>query len=296
MTIGTDVVPVIGSIKELGSSYAAWLVDIWGVMHNGVRAYAPAVEATKRFREQGGLVVLLSNSPRPSEGLQHQLGSFGVADQCYDATVSSGDLTRHVLAKHPGARIFHLGPERDLPVYAGLDVTRVDAGGAELVVCTGLFDDETETPEDYQTLLAGLAVRRLPMLCANPDRMVERGHRLVYCAGALADIYEALGGMVIYAGKPYAPIYQLAVETIDALAGRTIGRGEILAIGDGVRTDMAGAASFGLDALFVASGLHVSGAARGEDADGNANLDELVLAELFEGLRPPRAAMPALTW
>ena len=169
-------------------------------------------------------------------------------------------------------------------------------GDAELVVCTGLFDDETETPEDYQTLLAELAERRLPMLCANPDRMVERGHRLVYCAGALADIYEALGGKVIYAGKPYAPIYQLAVETIDALAGRTLGRGEILAIGDGVRTDMAGAASFGLDALFVASGLHVSDAARGEDADGNADLDELVLADLFAGLPPPRAAMPALAW
>ena len=296
MTIGTDVVPVIGSIKELGSSYAAWLVDIWGVMHNGVRAHAPAVEATRRFREQGGLVVLLSNSPRPSEGLQQQLRSFGVADQCYDATVSSGDLTRHELAKHPGARIFHLGPERDLPVFAGLDVVRVDASDAELVVCTGLFDDETETPDDYQTLLTELAERRLPMLCANPDRMVERGLRLVYCAGALADIYEALGGKVIYAGKPYAPIYQLAVETIDSLAGRMLGRGEILAIGDGVRTDMAGAASFGLDALFVASGLHVSDAARGEDADGNADLDKLVLADLFAGLPTPRAAMPALVW
>ena len=296
MTIGTDIVPVIGSIKELGSSYAAWLVDIWGVMHNGVRAYAPAVEATQRFRERGGLVVLLSNSPRPSEGLQHQLLSFGVVDQCYDATVSSGDLTRHVLAKHPGARVFHLGPERDLPVFAGLDVVRVDASDAELVVCTGLCDDETETSEDYQTLLTELAERSLPMLCANPDRMVERGQRLVYCAGALADIYSALGGSVIYAGKPYAPIYQLAVETVDALAGRTLGRGEILAIGDGVRTDMAGAASFGLDALFVASGLHVSDSARGEDVDGNANLDELVLAELFEGLQPPLAAMPALAW
>jgi HAD superfamily hydrolase (TIGR01459 family) len=296
MTIGTYTVPVIGSIKELGSSYAAWLVDIWGVMHNGVRAYAPAVEATKRYREQGGLVVLLSNSPRPSEGLQHQLRSFGVADQCYDATVSSGDLTRHELAKHPGARVFHLGPERDLPVFAGLDVARVDANEAELVVCTGLFDDETETPDDYRKLLTELAERSLPMLCANPDRMVERGHRLVYCAGALAEIYGELGGSVIYAGKPYAPIYQLALETIDALAGRTLARGEVLAIGDGVHTDMAGAASVGLDAVFVASGLHVSDAARGEDADGNANLDELVLAELFEGLRPPRAVVPALAW
>ncbi|MGC1179402.1 MAG: TIGR01459 family HAD-type hydrolase [Methyloceanibacter sp.] len=296
MTIDTEIIPVIGSIEALGSSYAAWLVDIWGVMHNGVRAYAPAVEATRRFREQGGIVVLLSNSPRPSEGLQNQLRSLGVADQCYDATVSSGDLTRHELAQRAGARVFHLGPERDLPIFVGLDVTRVEPSEAELVVCTGLFDDEVETPGDYDALLSELAERQLPMLCANPDHMVERGHRLVYCAGALAQIYAELGGSVIYAGKPYAPIYHLAVETVAELAGRTLARGEILAIGDGVHTDMAGAASFGLDAVFVASGLHVANAACGEDAEGNTDLDELVLGELFEGMKPARAAMPALAW
>lgn len=296
MTIDTEIIPVIGSIEALGSSYAAWLVDIWGVMHNGVRAYAPAVEATRRFREQGGIVVLLSNSPRPSEGLQNQLRSLGVADQCYDATVSSGDLTRHELAQRAGARVFHLGPERDLPIFVGLDVTRAEPSEAELVVCTGLFDDEVETPGDYDALLSELAERQLPMLCANPDHMVERGHRLVYCAGALAQIYAELGGSVIYAGKPYAPIYHLAVETVAELAGRTLARGEILAIGDGVHTDMAGAASFGLDAVFVASGLHVANAACGEDAEGNTDLDELVLGELFEGMKPARAAMPALAW
>jgi HAD superfamily hydrolase (TIGR01459 family) len=296
MTIDTEIIPVIGSIEALGSSYAAWLVDIWGVMHNGVRAYAPAVEATRRFREQGGIVVLLSNSPRPSEGLQNQLRSLGVAHQCYDATVSSGDLTRHELAQRAGARVFHLGPERDLPIFVGLDVTRVEPSEAELVVCTGLFDDEVETPGDYDALLSELAERQLPMLCANPDHMVERGHRLVYCAGALAQIYAELGGSVIYAGKPYAPIYHLAVETVAELAGRTLARGEILAIGDGVHTDMAGAASFGLDAVFVASGLHVANDACGEDAEGNADLDELVLGELFEGMKPARAAMPALAW
>ncbi|MGD0531488.1 MAG: TIGR01459 family HAD-type hydrolase [Methyloceanibacter sp.] len=296
MTIDTEIIPVIGSIEALGSSYAAWLVDIWGVMHNGVRAYAPAVEATRRFREQGGIVVLLSNSPRPSEGLQNQLRSLGVADQCYDATVSSGDLTRHELAQRAGARVFHLGPERDLPIFVGLDVTRAEPSEAELVVCTGLFDDEVETPGDYDALLSELAERQLPMLCANPDHMVERGHRLVYCAGALAQIYAELGGSVIYAGKPYAPIYHLAVETVAELAGRTLARGEILAIGDGVHTDMAGAASFGLDAVFVASGLHVANDACGEDAEGNADLDELVLGELFEGMKPARAAMPALAW
>jgi HAD superfamily hydrolase (TIGR01459 family) len=288
MTISAETIPVVSSIEELGSNYAAWLVDIWGVMHNGVRAFPGAVEATRRFREQGGIVVLLSNSPRPSAGLQHQLRSLGVHDQSYDATVSSGDLTRHELAKHAGARVFHLGPERDLPIFASIDITRVDAADAELIVCTGLFDDETETPEDYEVLLKELSERKLTMLCANPDHLVERGYRLVYCAGALAQLYAEDGGKVIYAGKPYAPIYELAEETIAELGGRPVARGEILAIGDGIRTDMAGAADFGLDAVFVASGLHVG--------PGGEGLDDLRLAELFEGRRPPRAAMPALIW
>jgi HAD superfamily hydrolase (TIGR01459 family) len=288
MSLSTETIPVIDAIAPLGKGYAAWLVDIWGVMHNGVRAFPPAVEATRRYREQGGIVILLSNSPRPSKPLQRQLTNLGVSEESYDATVSSGDLTRHELAKHAGARIFHLGPERDLPIFKDLDLTRVDAKDAELVVCTGLFNDETETPEDYEVLLRELAGRKLTMLCANPDHLVERGHNLVYCAGALAQIYEEDGGKVIYAGKPYAPIYELAEETIAGIAGRKVPRSEILAIGDGIRTDMAGAAEFGLDAVFVASGLHVG--------PGREGLDDLRLAELFEGRKAPRAAMPALAW
>jgi HAD superfamily hydrolase (TIGR01459 family) len=288
MSIGTETIPVIDAIAPFGKSYAAWLVDIWGVMHNGMRAFPPAVEATRRYREQGGIVILLSNSPRPSEGLQQQLRSLGVSDQSYDATVSSGDLTRHELAKHAGARIFHLGPERDLPIFEDLDLKLVDARQAELIVCTGLFNDVTETPEDYEGLLRELAERKLTMLCANPDHLVERGHDLVYCAGALAHLYEEDGGEVIYAGKPYAPIYELSEETIAGIAGRKIARSEILAIGDGIRTDMAGAADYGLDAVFVASGLRVG--------PGGEGLDDLRLVELFEGRKPPLAAMPALAW
>ena len=288
MSLSTETIPVIDAIAPLGKGYAAWLVDIWGVMHNGVRAFPPAVEATRRYREQGGIVILLSNSPRPSEPLQRQLTSLDVSEECYDATVSSGDLTRHELAKHEGARIFHLGPERDLPIFKDLDLTRVVAKDAELVVCTGLFNDETETPEDYEGLLCELAGRKLTMLCANPDHLVERGHNLVYCAGALAQLYEEDGGEVIYAGKPYLPIYDLAEETIARIAGRKVARSEILAVGDGIRTDMAGAAEFGLDAVFVASGLHVG--------FGGEGLDDLRLAELFEGRKAPRAAMPALAW
>lgn len=294
MSLGADTIPIISSIAEIGSTYRAWLVDIWGVMHNGVRSFPRAVEATTQFRKEGGIVVLLSNSPRPSESLQAQLRGLGVHDESYDTTVSSGDLTRHELGKRGAAPVFHLGPDRDLPIFENLAVKRVAPEEAELVVCTGLFNDDTETPEDYDELLAELAGRKLTMLCANPDRMVERGHSLVYCAGALAENYAAIGGRVIYAGKPYAPIYDLAFETVSGLTGRGVQRSEFLAIGDGVHTDMAGAAEAGLDAVFVLSGLHLPGGTT--DSARAVALDEELLAELFEAVRPPRAAMPALAW
>jgi HAD superfamily hydrolase (TIGR01459 family) len=295
MTLTAPEIPVISSIKDLGSRYRAWLVDIWGVMHNGHRAFPHAVAATRSFRETGGIVVLLSNSPRPSPGVQEQLRRLGVPDDAYDATVTSGDLTRHELARHKGAVVFHLGPERDLPIFQGIEVRLGTQEEAELIVCSGLFDDETETPEDYAGLLGELAAKKLPMICANPDHLVERGDRLVYCAGALASIYEKLGGSVLYAGKPHAPIYRLALETIAGLAGESIAKDQVLAIGDGVNTDIAGAASMGIDAVFVASGLHVpsnSGGEAGADA-----LDGGHLAELFaHAKRRPLGAMRALAW
>jgi HAD superfamily hydrolase (TIGR01459 family) len=295
MTLTAPTIPVIGSIKEIGSRYRAWLVDIWGVMHNGHRAFPRAVDAARSFRERGGIVVLLSNSPRPTLGVQEQLRRLGVPDDAYDATVTSGDLTRYELGKHKGATVFHLGPERDLPIFDGIPVKLGSAEDAELVVCSGLFDDETETPEDYIELLQKLATRRLPMICANPDHLVERGDKLVYCAGALAAIYDTMGGSVVYAGKPYAPIYELALETISALAERSVARDEVLAIGDGVNTDIAGAASVGIDAVFVASGLHVPSNSGGEASE--EMLDELHLAELFAGAkRRPLGAMRALAW
>jgi HAD superfamily hydrolase (TIGR01459 family) len=293
MTVAPGI-PVIDSVKDLGARYAAWLVDIWGVMHNGRRAFPQAVAATRAFRQQGGIVVLISNSPRPSPSVQEQLRHLGVPDDAYDATVTSGDLTRHELGKHKGATVYHLGPERDRPIFHGLDVKLGPAEKAGLVVCSGLFDDETETPDDYAELLRALAARKLPMICANPDHLVERGDRLVYCAGALAALYERLGGSVVYAGKPYAPIYRLALETIGRLAGREVKRSEVLAIGDGVNTDIAGAAGVGIGSVFVASGLHMP-ANSGGDAGGDA-LDPSHLAELFAQAGRPLAAMPALVW
>jgi HAD superfamily hydrolase (TIGR01459 family) len=294
MTIAAAEIPVLASIKELGSRYRAWLVDIWGVMHNGHRAFPAAVAATRAFRAEGGIVVLLSNSPRPSPSVQEQLRYIGVPDDAYDVTVTSGDLTRHELGKHQGATVYHLGPERDRPIFHGLPVKLGSQEEAALVVCSGLFDDVTETPDDYAEQLRALAARKLPMICANPDHLVERGDRLVYCAGALASNYERQGGAVVYAGKPYAPIYLLALKTIGRLAGHEVPRSEVLAIGDGVNTDIAGAASLGIDSVFVASGLHMPSNSGGEAA-GDA-LDASHLAELFAQAGRPLAAMPALVW
>lgn len=290
MSLAIPAIPLLGSIKELGARYRVWLVDIWGVLHNGRHAFPHAVAATQAFRASGGIIVLLSNSPRPSPSAQDQLRGLGVPDDCYDATVTSGDLTRYELAKRPGARVFHLGPERDLGIFGGLDVKLVRPDEAELIVCSGLFHDETETPDDYLDMLRDLAARALPMICANPDHLVERGHELVYCAGALAAVYEREGGSVIYAGKPYPPIYELALETIDELAEESVAKDAILAIGDGVNTDIAGAADAGIDSVFVASGLHMPSPRDGE-------LDSDHLAELFaQSKKRPLGAINGLIW
>jgi HAD superfamily hydrolase (TIGR01459 family) len=295
MTVAAVGIAVLDSIKDLAPRYRAWLVDIWGVMHNGHRAFPCAVAATRAFRETGGIVVLLSNSPRPSPSVQDQLSRLGVPGDAYDATVTSGDLTRHELAKHKGATVFHLGPERDRPIFEGLDVTLGSIEDSELIVCSGLFDDETETPDDYTALLSALAARKLPMICANPDHLVERGDRLVWCAGALAASYAKAGGDVVYAGKPYGPIYDLAFQTIATRAGRAVPKREILAIGDGVHTDIAGASGVGLNSVFIASGLHMPANSGGEA--GGGGLDALALEELFAHTKPrPIAAMHALIW
>jgi HAD superfamily hydrolase (TIGR01459 family) len=290
MTAASFAVPIVDSVQDIGKGYRAWFVDIWGVMHNGRNAFPEASAATRAFRDQGGVVVLLSNSPRPSPAVQEQLREFGVPDGAYDATVTSGDLTRHELGKHAGARVFHLGPERDRAIFDGLDIALTGPEEAELVVCSGPFNDDVETPDDYTGLLGALAARGLLMICANPDHMVERGHRLVYCAGALAAVYETLGGKVIYAGKPHVPVYELALETAGRLAGETLDRKRVLAIGDGLKTDIAGAGSFGIDSVFVASGLHAPG-------EGGEALDAAHLTELFgqEGRRPI-AATRGLQW
>ena len=242
---------------ELGFPADVWFLDIWGVLHNGVRPYAGAVSACTAFRKGGGKVILVSNSPRPREGVARQLDSVGVPREAYDAILTSGDVSRALIARHKGEAVFHLGPERDLPVYDGTGVTLTEASQAKAVVCTGLFDDETETPENYRVLLDDFRAHDLDMICVNPDIKVERGARIIYCAGALAEAYEGIGGRVHYAGKPYAPIYEAAFALSSELAGRAVSKDRILAIGDGVKTDIAGALQAGIAAVYVASAVHV---------------------------------------
>ena len=195
-------IPLLPSIAEFSPTCDAWIVDIWGVMHNGARAFDAAGEACRKFRAGGGIVVLLSNAPRPFSAVVGQMTVLGVDPAAYDGGVTSGDATRGLIEAWAGKPLLHIGPERDMGLFDGLDVKLATAEEAQAIVCSGLYDDTRETPADYAGLFERLAARRLPMICANPDLVVERGDKLVYCAGALAAIYAEKGGEVIYAGKP----------------------------------------------------------------------------------------------
>jgi HAD superfamily hydrolase (TIGR01459 family) len=282
---------LIEGFSALAPDYDAVLCDIWGVVHNGVAATAPAGAALTRFRAGGGTVVLISNAPRPGEWVIRSLDRLGVVRTAYDAIVTSGDLTRHYVADARRKSVFHIGPDRDLGIFDGLDVDFGPVETADYAICTGLFDDESETPEDYRPLLIRMRERELFMLCANPDLVVERGNALVYCAGAVADLYARLGGNVLYTGKPHRPIYQEAVAKVADLRGAAPRLGRVLAIGDSVRTDLKGAHDFGIDCLFVTAGIHA------EELGARHDPDLETLSQIFaEAGSAPRAVIRQLTW
>lgn len=260
----TDL-PLPARLSELTAAYDVLLCDVWGVIHNGRESWPEATGALQRFRQQGGTVILISNSPRPAPGMIAQMDQLGVPRDSWDAVVTSGDATRAELARRAPGPVWIIGPDRDGPLYEGLGLAR--ASGAEdaaFISVTGPEDDETETPEDYRERLTPAAARGLEMICANPDRVVQRGDKLIYCAGSLADLYEALGGPVTMAGKPFAPIYQLALAEAEAVRTAPVDRARVLCIGDGVVTDVLGAEAQGLDCLFIAQGIH-GAKARGTD-------------------------------
>jgi HAD superfamily hydrolase (TIGR01459 family) len=243
------------------------------------------------MRGRGGYVVFITNSPRPSEQVARQLDQLHVPREAYDAMASSGDVTRQVIRSRPGQTIYHLGPERDRSIFAGQDIRFAPLEEADYVICTGLEDDEREGPQDYRARLEAMLARKLFMVCGNPDVVVERGDRLVYCAGSLADLYQTMGGEVLYAGKPYRPIYDMAIEEAEKAAGRTIDRARVLAIGDSVRTDLQGARSFGVNFLFITSGIHA------EELGGRERPDTGALQSVFAAAGDlPKAVMRQLAW
>ncbi len=278
----------IERLRDLVDGVEVILSDIWGVVHNGLESFPEACEALHTYRQRGGTVILITNAPRPADSVQRQLRKLGVADETYDAIVSSGDLTRHFVADHPGKKMFWLGPERDSSIYRGLDAVTAPLEQADYIVCTGLFDDETESAEDYRAMMLQAREHKLPLVCANPDIVVERGDRLIYCAGAVAELYRELGGEVIFYGKPHRPIYERAMALAAERRGRPTTLDRVLAIGDSVRTDLTGALGFGIDCLFLTRGIH------SEQFEGIDQLDPASVKELFG--HPPRALMRELKW
>jgi HAD superfamily hydrolase (TIGR01459 family) len=277
-------------LRDLVHDTDVLISDIWGVVHNGVVAFPEACEALQTFRKQGGTVVMLTNSPRPTPAVQEQLRDLRVPDDCYDDIVTSGDLSRHYIAARPGQPLYQIGPDRDGPTFHGLDVNFAPLERADYIVCTGLFDDETETAEDYREILLKALSRKLPMICANPDIIVERGHKMIYCAGAIAELYRELGGDVTFYGKPHLPAYQRAFELAAARRGAAVPRERMLAIGDSVRTDLAGANNSGIACVFVTRGIHSADFASLEE------LDAATSKQLFGDTQPPFMLMRELRW
>jgi HAD superfamily hydrolase (TIGR01459 family) len=288
----TQMAPFIERFEPLARDYDVLLCDVWGVVHNGLAAFPAACDALVCFRNRGGTAILITNAPRSGDAVARILDRFNVPRDAYDAITSSGDVTRGIVASRLAQAVFHLGPERDLSIFTGLEVKFAPLETADYVVCSGLFDDTTETPDSYRDMLAAMRSRALFMVCANPDVVVERGDTLVYCAGALADAYAALGGEVLYCGKPHAPIYDAALARAAALRGATVpARQRVLAIGDSVRTDLKGAAAFGLDYIFVTSGIHA-----GEYGSREAP-DPAALNAIFNAAGvAPKAVMRGLVW
>ena len=292
-----QIVRQIRGLREISDRYDALLCDIWGVLHNGLASFPLASEALTSFRRGGGAVILITNAPRPSPPIERQLAQLGVPREAFDAVVTSGDVTIGLMAEQTGGRVLHIGPGRDLSLFdAAAEATGgrpklVGLDAAEYALCTGLRHDEIETPDDYEPELRAMAARGLTMLCANPDIVIHRGETLIYCAGALARRYEELGGPVTYAGKPHPPIYGRALALAERARDSAIDKSRVLAIGDGMRTDIAGATRAGLDALFVTGGIHRS--LHGEAPEAPA--DPIALQQLYdENAMWPVAAIPEL--
>lgn len=279
-------VPHLTRLRDVIPHYDAIISDVWGVVHNGIAATPGAAEALIEARKAGLAVVLLTNAPRPPESIREQLRGFRIPDAAYDAIISSGGVTRSLLAGEGGAPFFHLGPARDRPIFEGLAEYPATFEAARFILCTGLFDDETEQAADYRPLLDKALSRNLRLYCANPDLIVERGTALIPCAGAIAEMYERVGGKTIWVGKPHPLVYQHARDAISRHLGRAIPARRILCIGDAFRTDIAGADASGHDSIMTLAGIHAHQIGlKGEEFDRDA----------FERLAEQSKTRPTIT-
>ena len=285
--------PIIAAAGPLLSRYEVMFCDVWGVMHNGRKAYAEAGAALVRFRAEGGTVILVSNAPVPASGVERVLEKTGVRRDAWDAIVSSGDIALGHIAEKGYRRMHWVGPsKRDYALYVRLQAPSAALSEADAIVCTGLVDDRNETVADYRALIEEGVARALPFVCANPDLVVDVGAVQLLCAGSIAAEYERLGGEVFWAGKPHPVAYETALARAAELRGSKPGLPRILAIGDAVRTDLAAAQGLGVDGLFIAAGIH-----SGEVVAGG-EIDPARLAALFDppGTPVAIAAMTHLRW
>ncbi len=287
----SDRVPeIITSAGELLAHYDVLFCDVWGVVHDGRSAYAEGCRALQRFRERGGTVVLVSNAPRTARVVREILDQKGVPHGISDAIVPSGDLARAYAKDRGMSQVHHIGPDRDLDVFDQSGLNLVALHAADAIFCTGLIRDREETAEHYRRLLSQALDRQLTLICANPDLVVDVGGTLLPCAGAIAQLYEDMGGQVHWAGKPFATAYETARKVAEDLRGEAVASSRVLAIGDAVRTDIAGAVAFGIDALFVGQGVHRDVVM----ADGALQGD--AVAQIFTGEPKAIAAIDSLRW
>lgn len=292
-------IPVIAGLSNIADRYDALLCDVWGVLIDGRVHFPQAAAALEQFRKAGGKVVLITNASRPSEEVRAQLDRLGLPRSAYDDLISAGQLTLEEMVARRGQACHHLGPVRDIGLFEsasralGEPLRLTPLEEADYVVCTGLVDERNETPADYDERLEIMRKRDLTMLCANPDIVVGIAGELVWCAGALAERYAAIGGKVVMAGKPHPPIYGAALAAIDALSEKKVNVSRILAIGDGVSTDILGAAGAGLDSLFLLEGIHRDELYPPPDR----RLDGAALGDLFARANvKPVALAPVLVW
>jgi len=286
----TSPTPIRG-LSELAARYDVLLCDVWGVIHNGRESFPAASAALTRFGAEVGPVILISNAPRPHPPIVAQLDSLGVPRSAWTKLVTSGDATRVLLAERAPGPVWKIGPERDAVLYEGLDLAEGGPPDAAFISVTGPYDDEADEPGDYRDRFITCVGRGLELICANPDIVVQRGDRLIYCGGALAQLYESLGGRAIMAGKPYAPIYDMALKEAEAQLGRPVDPARVLCVGDGLPTDIRGANARGLDVLFVANGIH------GGETVGPEGLNLPVISDLLrqEGLHA-KWAIADMVW